>query len=69
MNDFIYVVCFSECFIGNTIDMEETKAFANIKKAQAYCDYLNKQFLTDNSLEPGDACDEWVVIPMSFEKD
>ena len=69
MNDFIYIVCFSECFEGTDIDMEETKAFTNLEKANAYRDYLNKLFLTDNELDPGDTSDEWIVKTIPLEKD
>jgi hypothetical protein len=71
MNNCIYLVCFSECFVGVDIDLEETKAFTSLEKAIAYCDFLNKKFLTDNNfLELDDTSgDEYIVFPIPFEND
>jgi hypothetical protein len=69
MNNYIYIVGFSECFVGIDIDLEEAKAFASSEKANAYCDFLNKQFLAENGLEPDDTSDGYIVIPLPFEND
>lgn len=69
MNNCIYLVCFSECFVGVDIDLEETKAFTSLEKANAYCDFLNKKFLTDNNLEPDDTSDGYIVFSIPFEND
>jgi hypothetical protein len=69
MNNCIYIVGFLDSFEGIDVGCEEVKAFTSLEKANAYCDFLNKKFLTDNELEPGDVSDEWIVLTIPLEND
>ena len=69
MNNYIYIVAFSECFVGIDVDIEKAKAFTSLEKANTYCDFLNKQFLAENELKPGDTDDGYIVLSIPLEND